>query len=89
MKPSHNNSQVESLSALPPRSAQNSIILALGRDRDLTESKEKPLRLRRFLSSLIDATPFREIGTQSSVSIAIAPSGLFVYDCNYFGSHQS
>jgi hypothetical protein len=69
------------LSALPPRSAQNSITLALCRDRESSEPKEKPLRLRRFLSSFIDPTPYREMGTSSSVSIAIAPGSVFVYDC--------
>jgi hypothetical protein len=73
----------QALSNLPPRSAENSITLALCRDRDLSQPKEKNLGVRNFLSSFIDATPFRAMGPNSSVSLSLAPSSVFVYHCNF------
>jgi hypothetical protein len=72
---------VQTLSNLPPRSPENSITLALCRHRDLSQPKEKNFRVRNFLSSLIDATPFRALGPNSSVSLSLATSSVFVYHC--------
>jgi hypothetical protein len=68
----HDQTLMQALSHLPPRSAENSITLALCRDRELSQSKEKNLGVRNFFSSFIDATPFRALRPNSRFPLARA-----------------
>jgi hypothetical protein len=79
----HDQTLVQALSHLPPRSAENSITLALCRDRDLSQRKMKNSGVRNFLSSFIDSTPFRALRPYSYVSLSLAPGSVFVYHCSF------